>query len=166
MAYGGWVFCITFLFLLWLRPFFPPTVSSYWVVGWVFLRQGADKVILKLVTACLLALFYKVPQVPWVGCWVFFALSNKVDQQHFIAWFSCLSYQKRETLCCFAERESAVFDFWRSRNGISASFAATSPSTGHLIFPWRSTTSAVGFCLCSLSFIEQISLVNCVGMEW
>lgn len=70
-----------------------------------------------------------------LGGWVFFALSNKVDQRHFVAWFSCLSYQKRETLCCFAERESAVFDFWRSRNGISASFAATSPGTGHLIFP-------------------------------
>lgn len=48
-AYAGCSFCVTFLFLLWVRPFFPPTVSSYWVGGWVFLRWRSEKVIPKLV---------------------------------------------------------------------------------------------------------------------
>lgn len=43
-------------------------------------------------------------------------------------------------LCRSVEFESAIFDFWRSRNGFSASFAGTSPSTGHFVsckgVPW------------------------------
>lgn len=141
--------------LFFLRYFFVSAVSQTFLSSHSLLLLGGRMVFFEMEVregyseahspTCLLALYWKVPHVPWN----FFALSNKVHTAlHCLVQLPCLW---KDTLSCSTEHESAVFAFWRSRNGISASCATIDISTSYLFFLQRCAMSVVTFCRCYLT---------------
>lgn len=128
-----------------------------------------------------------LPQSPLAGVWVFWGMrgrkssseasscliSGTVLQGFTVLWGSSLSWQIKYSslfgsVASFAKTEKVsvallsvnLLEFWRSRSGISASFAAERPSPGQLFFLWTSTSSAKVLCLCCLT------LTNLTGLSF
>lgn len=113
----------------------------------VFLRWRSEKVILKLVPP--LVFWHCTKRFPMFPG-IFLPCQIKYTNSTSLLCSAALLTKKEKPS---AERESVVFAFWKSRNGISTSFPTINTSTSYLLLLQRCSMSVVAFCRCYLPFI-------------